>query len=85
MSAPLTEKMKTISSFADKMKTLSSSARSAAFAIRLVSRPLVRILDTPGDRHIERVIREILDGQPGRPAEIRLQCAVDMAQIIDRV
>lgn len=36
-----------------------------------------------GDRHIDRVCKEILAGVPGRPAEVRLIAASDFAQILD--
>lgn len=39
---------------------------------------------TPGERHIDRICKEILAGKPGRPAEIRLLAAADFAAVLDR-
>lgn len=39
---------------------------------------------TAGDLHIERVIRDLLAGVPGRDAEVRLIAAADLAQVLDR-
>ncbi len=41
-------------------------------------------LDHPGARHIDRICGEILAGLPGRPAEVRLLVAADLAEILDR-
>ena len=38
---------------------------------------------TPGDQHIERVVREVLAGVPGRDPEVRLIAAADMAAVLD--
>lgn len=52
--------------------------------MRKVTFALQRIIDTDGDRHVERIIKEILDGKPGRDPALRLECAVMLREVIDR-
>jgi hypothetical protein len=47
-------------------------------------RPIARMYWTQGDRHIERVVQEILAGKPGRPAHIRLEAAALLGEVLDR-
>lgn len=42
-------------------------------------------LDSRSDQHIDRIVREILAGVPGRPAHVRLLAAADLAVVLDGV
>ena len=42
-------------------------------------------LDGAGDCHIDRIVREVVTGVPGRPAAIRLAAAVGLASVLDGV
>lgn len=40
-------------------------------------------LDGPGAMHVDRICREITAGIPGRPADVRLTAAADLADVLD--
>ena len=40
-------------------------------------------LDGPGAVHIDRIVREVIAGVPGRPAAIRLAAAAWLASVLD--
>jgi hypothetical protein len=40
-------------------------------------------LPTPGAVHLDRIVREVIAGVPGRPAAIRLAAAVGLASVLD--
>lgn len=42
-------------------------------------------LNSPGDRHLDRILREVAAGVPGRAPEIRLTAAADFACVLDGV
>lgn len=47
------------------------------------NRATTRRRQTRGDHHIERVIGQILAGDPGRDPAVRLLAASDLAQVMD--
>lgn len=66
------------------MEQLARAFRKAAYRTHVMSRPLLRLHYSEGDRHIDRVCGEILAGVPGRDPAVRLLCASDLAEVIDR-
>jgi hypothetical protein len=40
-------------------------------------------LDGPAAQHIDRIVGEVIAGVPGRPAEVRLLCAADLAELLE--
>lgn len=59
------------------------AAERTSRSMRKIMRTLERIGDTDGDRHVERIIKEILDGKPGRDPALRLECAYMLKEVID--
>lgn len=63
---------------------LTLAANRVRYAFGKMSRKVDRLTDTRGDRHIERIIKEIIDGVPGRDPALRLLVASDFAEVLDR-
>lgn len=66
------------------MNKVAENMRRTTYKINRGMRPLARMYWSKGDRHIERVVQEILAGKPGRPAHIRLEAAALFAEVLDR-
>ena len=66
------------------MEKLGRSMREIAYRTSVMIRPLARLHYSEGDRHVDRVCKEILAGVPGRDPALRLLCASDLAEVIDR-
>lgn len=80
----LPDRARGLASIERSMGEITRAAERAGVAFRLMRKRLIRAFDTPGDQHIERVIAEIIDRKPGRDPALRLLCASDLAQILDR-
>jgi hypothetical protein len=66
------------------MNKVAEQMRRTTYKMNKGMRPLYRLQWTRGDRHVERVVQEILAGKPGRPAHIRLIAAQGLAEVLDR-
>lgn len=66
------------------MNKVAENMRRTTYKINKGMRPLARMYWTRGDRHIERIVQEILAGVPGRPAAVRLEAAALFAEVLDR-
>lgn len=66
------------------MEKVGRTMRQVAYQTSVMLRPLARLHYSKGDRHIDRVCKEILAGEPGRPAHIRLDAAAGLAEVLDR-
>jgi hypothetical protein len=66
------------------MKKLAGAMRQVQYQTGVMLRPLARLHYSAGDHHIDRVCKEILAGKPGRPAHIRLDAAVGLAEVLDQ-
>lgn len=75
---------KMLDELAFPMESMGRAMRQVAHQTSVMLRPLARLNYTGGDRHIDRVCKEILAGVPGRPAHIRLEAAAGLAEVLDR-
>lgn len=67
-----------------QLERMAEAARSATRVLVQMRRTVARMHYTQGDKHIERIVCEILDGKPGRPAAVRLESAALFAEVLDR-
>lgn len=67
-----------------QFERMAEAARRGTRVFVEMRRTVARMHYTKGDKHIERIVREILDGTPGRPAAVRLESAALFAEVLDR-
>ena len=74
---PMTALTRSLSVFGAELQRIGLAARRVSHVLR-------RLSDTPGDRHIERIVRDCLDRRlPPEQATIRLIAASDFAAVLD--
>jgi hypothetical protein len=60
------------------------AASRVRYAFKNMDRTMKRSWQSPGADHIERIMREIVTGVPGRDPALRLLVACDFAEVLDR-